>query len=865
MDSQSVVVLHETATTVAALESSSSSLSGQDAMVERNDKDAVTHHLHRRRSLGVGTFALPEPNAVDDDEDDDTLQDYTESDEGDIESNLNVNQMSDVHDTLVAPVNSQAQAPPETRFTPLEPTRATGSADSSTTRQLHVQESAPPSMQQQQQQQYGIQHDNDTTNESAWDISSDDSCFNFDYEQAAAGATVVGEHSVDLTQSQLPTVVTAAASANRPGRRGPFAWPDANEDSKVWSRQNRHCASVVPFLLCTLAVIFTLVASWDCQYFTSAVDISFTGDSYGLWTLSDVTGQCQLWDVLFFSYTMGPTLHSARCASMVAQVLGLAILALLTQALSYQVSSCLILTILTLAFASSVMLSTGLYNLWMFFFLFTYIMFLLIVRYCFVHPVRRHISQRGFQIVALCAAVCAVASWVTLVVLLSDFCRCGSISSATLAGRDPPNPEDCNGSCTLGVSGYLFIWAGVLWALLAANISYFGLLQPDENAGRRRTSSRSFMDLLAAAPSSDNLQIEAEPGQANHAVDSKDGDNAAAAPKILLAPYRRDSITTRTVEVLGTVRSVTQSLVRSLQRRPPPPPPQSHYFDDTEASNRDVAASNEENQKKEAIRDTRNCCQKICFDYRISQRTCQEKCLFWLLRFTLAVLIFFYVLIVILMIGSYQENTDAAKAPDTSYNFITDIVCAFNASDPTQPFQTFPTKALAVLANMTVAHCGACGMCSNPYDIQQYVVTRKSVARLAKQCGALAVIGTYAELTECLQERIGFSLPCTKCWSDNMMSTANYCLFACMKTTLTGLASTNNVIGLGDTVWLNQCIYCDEKRSGPQFVKCSGVARRRLGIRSEIERDPAEQCTKMDVDWVNVDWNQTFPQLTNRS
>ena len=66
--------------------------------------------------------------------------------------------------------------------------------------------------------------------------------------------------------------------------------------------------------------------------------------------------------------------------------------------------------------------------------------------------------------------------------------------------------------------------------------------------------------------------------------------------------------------------------------------------------------------------------------------------------------------------------------------------------------------------------------------------------------------------------------------------------------------TANNVAGAGEEGWLNACLYCDEKRSGPTFVTCSGVARRRLGIVSEIERNPEEQCQNMDVDWMNVDW-----------
>jgi hypothetical protein len=63
--------------------------------------------------------------------------------------------------------------------------------------------------------------------------------------------------------------------------------------------------------------------------------------------------------------------------------------------------------------------------------------------------------------------------------------------------------------------------------------------------------------------------------------------------------------------------------------------------------------------------------------------------------------------------------------------------------------------------------------------------------------------------------------------------------------------SDNNVARAGDVGRLNQCLQCDEKMSGPGFVTCSGVACRRLGIESEIERNPEEQCPVVDIDWVS--------------
>ena len=75
-------------------------------------------------------------------------------------------------------------------------------------------------------------------------------------------------------------------------------------------------------------------------------------------------------------------------------------------------------------------------------------------------------------------------------------------------------------------------------------------------------------------------------------------------------------------------------------------------------------------------------------------------------------------------------------------------------------------------------------------------------------------------------------------------------MFTCMKTLFTGFMSNNNVAYAGEQGWLNQCLQCDEKMSGTAFVQCSGVARRRLGIASEIERNPEEQCSTVGLDWL---------------
>jgi hypothetical protein len=180
----------------------------------------------------------------------------------------------------------------------------------------------------------------------------------------------------------------------------------------------------------------------------------------------------------------------------------------------------------------------------------------------------------------------------------------------------------------------------------------------------------------------------------------------------------------------------------------------------------------------EARVDSRGWRAKICCDFRVIPRNRAEIFSFWTFRVALGILVIIWVFVILLMLGSRIENTNAAKAPDTSPNFITDDVCAFDPSDPSAPFETFPSKEEAANQGYLVAHCGACGYCSNPPDILRYVETRKTVAKMAKKCGKDSVLGGYDKLTNCLLDNIGFSLECTKCWADNMVSTRDSCLFS---------------------------------------------------------------------------------------
>jgi hypothetical protein len=114
--------------------------------------------------------------------------------------------------------------------------------------------------------------------------------------------------------------------------------------------------TLIPLIESIVALVLTGYGSWDCQYFTGAT-ISFTSSHYGLWTLQDASGKCQLWDQMFSAYDLGPMLRTARFFSMVAQLDGLALTAVLSQAIQFHACSWAIFLALFFLFLTSMFAS----------------------------------------------------------------------------------------------------------------------------------------------------------------------------------------------------------------------------------------------------------------------------------------------------------------------------------------------------------------------------------------------------------------------------------------------------------------------------------------------------------------------------
>lgn len=505
----------------------------------------------------------------------------------------------------------------------------------------------------------------------------------------------------------------------------------------------------IPLFLGLIALACTGFGAWDCSYFVGATT-GFTGNRYGLWTLENIDGTCQLWDVIYFSYSLGGYLIAARGLSMTAMVLGLSLLTAMSQALECHIVNWGVGFTLFVLFIVSVS-TTSQFNLWTIFFLFLYVILVLIVRSLFIHPVHRVISSRGSKLIAWLLILCFVLSIMTLLVLKSWFCQCDKLTSDKLENRDAQGQDICQVQCELGPAGIVMVIGSCMWLLSGLAVFKVG--------------------------------VQPEGFQGDHKGDKYQG-------------YSKASITTRAKNATKSLVELGHSLHLNMSGA---------YGDKSDDDQDADLHSNDDDEFH------RTCRQKLCCDYRATPRSRIKRVGFCCFRSGLAALVGIFLFIVVILIGSRKEKMNAEQAPSTSPNFITKVTCAFNASDIEAPFVTYDSPEEAEADNMTIAHCGACASCSNMEDITTYITTRETITVQAKSCGKKAVFGTGEALDDCLEETIGFTDDCRTCWVENMKCDARRCIFTCMKTFFTGFLARNTVPQSGSTGRLNWCLQCDEK------------------------------------------------------
>ena len=161
---------------------------------------------------------------------------------------------------------------------------------------------------------------------------------------------------------------------------------------------------------------------------------------------------------------------------------------------------------------------------------------------------------------------------------------------------------------------------------------------------------------------------------------------------------------------------------------------------------------------------------------------------------------------------------------------------------------TFANKVEAVQAGYTIAHCGACGQCSNWQDLRLQYTTRTYLAQASFICSKKSLVHGADAVHECLQEEpIGFSDSCAMCWTEDILCARRNCAFIFLQSNMINTVS-NFQVG-SDTI---TSATCEEAMCELVFVPCSGANRRRMNITSMIARPGDQLCGIVDVDWEEI-------------
>ena len=247
------------------------------------------------------------------------------------------------------------------------------------------------------------------------------------------------------------------------------------------------------------------------------------------------------------------------------------------------------------------------------------------------------------------------------------------------------------------------------------------------------------------------------------------------------------------------------------------------------------------------------------------------------------VLLLWVVLLIVLWLGMEVQESRVQQTPDTLEFYTTPHVCGLTTTttssrtseeedamdDSVQAeiaVHTFATVEDAQSSTDTiVAHCGDCGACSNPHDMDIYDATKTSLLATTVECGKQALVWGRKTAGSCLDETVGFTADCNTCWMDNIMCDIRNCLFICL---WQGLFHQVEDGSSESSEALNRCTLCDEKRCGPSFILCAGANRRRSGIVSDIERNAQlEVCdTVSELTTTGQPWwtNETLQHIWTR-
>ena len=180
----------------------------------------------------------------------------------------------------------------------------------------------------------------------------------------------------------------------------------------------------------------------------------------------------------------------------------------------------------------------------------------------------------------------------------------------------------------------------------------------------------------------------------------------------------------------------------------------------------------------------------------------------------------------------YKNETTASLAKINTILADKVRVCALAYEDEDRinfHLKDFSSKEAAEAAGYTVTHQGPCGACSSTQDLAVYL--SMNLTQPVRSCGFKGVVSMNWAY-ECIKD-LGFTDECTEIWVYNTANTRSDCFWVCMVSWF-----ENEPFNKPDGS-LNDCLQCDEDKSGPVFKYFSGRTRRDSGITSSIYRPPS--------------------------
>ncbi|KAF2068793.1 hypothetical protein CYY_009885 [Polysphondylium violaceum] len=135
-------------------------------------------------------------------------------------------------------------------------------------------------------------------------------------------------------------------------------------------------------------------------------------------------------------------------------------------------------------------------------------------------------------------------------------------------------------------------------------------------------------------------------------------------------------------------------------------------------------------------------------------------------------------------------------------------------------------------AGAYVTHLHSCGYCSTTQDLAAYMKYMDLTSPI-RDCAIVSFISKEISL-DCIQKVAQFSHSCSIIWLYDSLNTRKYCLDICL---YDYIHHVPNNVPTNSTI-LNDCLACDEEKSGPVFKVVAGRTRRDSGLKSAINRPP---------------------------